>query len=132
MRARICAEPCCNAVIPESERRCAEHQKPEPIPFSTAERSNEGLYNTSRWRKLRSKVLKNHPHCVNCGERGSEVILEVHHIVPPRGDEELFFDEGNVIPVCPACHKRLTAMEINSRRTENWSGKPWPLRVTPR
>jgi 5-methylcytosine-specific restriction enzyme A len=125
VRARICAEVGCGELIPQTETRCEKHRREKPAPFSGATRSNEGLYNTTKWRKLRKRILKNHPNCANCGEHPNSPTLEVHHVRPPRGDEELFFDESNVIPVCPACHKRLTAMEIQNRRTEIWNSKRW-------
>jgi len=125
VRAKICAEAGCNTLIPQDKTHCEKHTKEKAKPFENAERSNEGLYNTTRWQKLRRKILKKLPYCVNCGEHQNDPSLEVHHIKPPRGDEELFFDEDNVIPVCPACHKRLTAMEVYRRRFKVWTENHW-------
>jgi len=132
MRAKICGEAGCGALIPQDKTHCDEHSKEKGKPFENAIRSNEGLYNTARWRKLRRKVLKEFPNCAICGEFKNDAALEMHHVKPPRGDEELFFDEGNVIPVCPACHKRLTAMEIYNRRFDAWNGNQcaWEKRFT--
>jgi 5-methylcytosine-specific restriction protein A len=71
------------------------------------------LYNTARWRKLRSKILKEHPHCDKCG---IDRRLEAHHVRPPRGDEELFYDENNIIVVCQSCHRIITNGEIRKRK----------------
>jgi len=126
VKARICGEAGCGVLIDSNSAYCEKHKK-EKIPFQNAIRSNEGLYNTTQWRNLRKKILKKYPNCSICGEHPNSLNLEVHHITPPRGDEELFFDESNVIPVCPACHKRLTAMEVYIRKFKNWNDKPWPF-----
>jgi 5-methylcytosine-specific restriction protein A len=116
MRKKICNFPGCNNLIEQSERYCSLHKK-EPAPaFSSAIRFNEELYHTTQWRKLRTKILKEQPYCFKCGISGSESKLEVHHIIPPRGNEELFFDESNLVSVCPVCHKILTAKEIGDRK----------------
>ncbi|MDR0412008.1 MAG: HNH endonuclease [Treponema sp.] len=87
-------------------------------PFGGAVRGNEGLYNTSEWRRLRRAALKDNPHCTFCGisRNDAGAPLELHHIIPPRGNETLFFDSGNVQVVCHACHQRLTQREIDSRK----------------
>jgi len=125
MRAKICAEAGCGALIPQDKTYCDKHKREKPAPFRGAVRSNEEFYNTQRWKKLRRKILKRIPYCANCGEHENDPALEIHHVKPPRGDEELFFDGNNLIPVCPACHKRLTALEIYSRRFKVWSEKIW-------
>jgi len=74
--------------------------------------SNEVLYKTHRWQTLRKKIIAETPYCYKCG---SDRYLEVHHKIPPRGDEDLFYDEGNCVPVCRACHRLITAREIFRR-----------------
>jgi 5-methylcytosine-specific restriction endonuclease McrA len=61
-------------------------------------------------------VLKEYPYCVKCGIGKNETPLHVHHIVEPRGNEELFFNKDNLVPVCDACHRVLTAEEIRKRK----------------
>ena len=109
MRAKICNFPSCNKLIKQDERYCESHIKPKVKPFENAVRHNEGLYNTTRWRKLRKEVLSETPYCAKCGISKN---LEIHHIVPPRGNEGLFFDENNCVPVCKSCHRIITAREI--------------------
>jgi 5-methylcytosine-specific restriction protein A len=116
MRAKICNYPGCNELIPPSERYCPRHKKKQDKPFSSAIRFNETLYHTTQWRKLRATILKEQPACFKCGISGSESKLEVHHIIPPRGNEELFFDENNLVSVCPVCHKIITNKEIGKRK----------------
>jgi len=111
VRAKICKFPSCNVLIDKDKRYCDKHIQPKRIPFENATRSN--YYNTTRWRKLRKEILSKQSYCGNCGATGK---LEIHHIIAPRGNEELFYDEGNLVPLCPQCHKTFTAREINKRR----------------
>ena len=115
MRAKICREAGCGALIPVSQAYCDAHRKPERKPFEKAVRYNAEFYNTARWRNLRRRVLNAGPRCSRCGVSGEESALEVHHAVPPKGNEELFFDEGNLVPVCRRCHGALTAREARDR-----------------
>lgn len=61
-----------------------EYQKAVKKPFENAERPNASLYNTAQWRALRSSTIKNQPYCTYCGGTKG---LQVHHRVPPKGDE---------------------------------------------
>jgi 5-methylcytosine-specific restriction protein A len=69
-------------------------------------------YNTTRWRKLRDTIIKSNPECVVCGNPATVI----DHIVPHRGQEELFFDESNLQALCSRCHKDKTLAEMASRR----------------
>jgi 5-methylcytosine-specific restriction endonuclease McrA len=119
MKRKICNYPGCTALIAVTERYCEEHKRENSKPFQNAVRTNAALYNTARWKKLRSKIVREHPHCSRCGISKNESRLEVHHLVEPRGNEELFFDENNLVPVCDSCHRNLTAQEIYNRRNKH-------------
>jgi 5-methylcytosine-specific restriction protein A len=116
MKKKICNHPGCNELIPPTERYCQHHKKESAPPFSSAIRFNEALYKTTQWKTLRKKVLAEQPFCAKCGLTDIETKLEVHHIIPPRGNEELFFDRDNLVSVCPVCHKYLTNREIKNRK----------------
>jgi 5-methylcytosine-specific restriction endonuclease McrA len=62
-------------------------------------------------------VLREQTSCFKCGISGDETRLEVHHVIPPRGNEALFFDVENLAAVCPKCHKFITGIEIGSRKS---------------
>jgi 5-methylcytosine-specific restriction endonuclease McrA len=64
---------------------------------------------------LRKKVITGHPWCARCGISKKEAKLEVHHVVPPHGNEELFYNEDNCTVVCGSCHRKITAEEIRRR-----------------
>ena len=118
MIKKLCPYPSCNTLIEPNEKYCEKHMPPKRVdnrknPFEKAKRYNTEFYNTSRWRHLRKKILSETPYCVYYGM--SETKLHVHHKRPPRGNEDLFFDETNCVPVCHGCHGRLTRKEIGSR-----------------
>jgi 5-methylcytosine-specific restriction protein A len=120
MKKTICNYPGCAELIEPNETYCDIHKKEKKetisTPFKSAVRFNGLLYNTARWRKLRREILNKHPYCSECGIGKNETILEVHHIIAPRGNEDLFFDETNLVSVCPVCHKRITNKEIRGRK----------------
>ena len=111
MQAKICNFPSCNKLINPSEKYCDKHIKPKVKPFENAVRYNEGLYNTAKWRKLRKQILNDCPYCVKCRISKNDTILEIHHIMPPKGIEALFFDISNCIPLCRQCHRVATGKE---------------------
>jgi 5-methylcytosine-specific restriction endonuclease McrA len=127
MRKRICAYPMCKRLIDPHERYCPEHKRDTAgsngnrKPFENAARSNTGLYNTARWKRLRKKHLEENGYCIYCGSAEN---LTVDHITAPRGDEDLFFSPGNLQTLCPGCHSFKTAKEINERRGR----RPWRRR----
>jgi 5-methylcytosine-specific restriction protein A len=69
--------------------------------------SNDRGY-TAAWRAASQKFLADHPYCADgCGGR-SEV---VDHIIPHRGDMDLFWDQSNWQAMTKAHHDRKTAMQ---------------------
>lgn len=62
------------------------------------------LYNSRRWRRRSSLQLKQHPLCAVCAARGVVTAASIaHHIVPHRGDEQLFWF-GSLASTCKPCH----------------------------
>lgn len=63
-------------------------------------------YGTARWRKLRWAVLlRDSFTCQRCGKlEGNTSLLVANHKRPHRGDERLFWDEGNLETACKPCH----------------------------
>jgi 5-methylcytosine-specific restriction endonuclease McrA len=116
MRVKICREAGCNTLIDNNSVYCEKHIKPKLAPFAGAIRSNEVLYKTAEWRKLRKELLKEQPYCSKCGISIKDAQLELHHIIPPRGNFELFFNRENILIICKNCHKTITAAEIRSRK----------------
>lgn len=60
---------------------------------------------TGDWQKARKAWLLEHPLCVECEREGEFVTaIDVDHIVPHRGDRELFWDQENWQGLCKRHH----------------------------
>lgn len=57
----------------------------------------------SKWQKARAAFLRDHPRCFLCGEPATVV----HHVIPHKGDMNLFWKRSNWSPRCDPCHNRL-------------------------
>lgn len=116
---KLCNYPGCNEFTIPHSIYCSkhkEHSNKKRIAFRNAKRSNEAFYNTSEWRKLKKKHLKENNYCVWCGSNND---LSVDHIIPPRGNTDLFFNENNLQTLCKNCHRIKTTQEIQKRKTTN-------------
>lgn len=105
---RFCLQPGCPNWA-EHRGRCAGHQ--------VADRSDQArqwhrLYD-AEWRRYRRQYLLEHRTCMDpFGEHGLLVIASVvDHVIPHRGDRELFWDSANHQALCRLCHDRKTAAE---------------------
>ncbi|CDM57624.1 MULTISPECIES: HNH endonuclease [Rhizobium] len=57
------------------------------------------------WRKARLEYLASHPHCRECSKSGiTRLASVVDHIIPHRGDKNLFWHRANWQPLCAPCH----------------------------
>lgn len=63
-------------------------------------------YKLARWRSLRLTIfLRDLYTCRMCGRlEGSTSRLVCDHVKPHRGNELLFWDEGNLQTLCKPCH----------------------------
>lgn len=72
-------------------------------------------YKTQRWKRLRWKVLTRDLFTCQmpgCGKlEGNTALLVADHKRPHRGDELLFWDEGNLWCLCKACHDSVKQRE---------------------
>lgn len=70
------------------------------------------IYNTKRWKDLRTYMVQKYPLCQNCLKAGKYTpTQEVHHIkspfVPGLTEEEKYkraYDENNLLCLCRECH----------------------------
>ena len=70
------------------------------------------LYNNRAWRRVRKEFLSRPENalCLHCLKEGRTTLATVvDHIVPHKGDLDLFWDESNWRPCCQSCHNRSTA-----------------------
>ena len=66
----------------------------------------------ARWRKARTLYLSQHPLCATCQRLGRTVAAQViDHIVPHRGNRDLFWNERNWQALCKRCHDAKTVRE---------------------
>jgi 5-methylcytosine-specific restriction enzyme A len=70
-----------------------------------------------KWQQAREGYLRKHPLCTDHMKRGQYVqATVVDHIIPHRGDMQLFWDKDNWQSLCEPCHN------IHKQRLEK-SGK---------
>ena len=70
----------------------------------------------ARWRKYRAVFLAKHPLCEECKRQGrTKAANVVDHIVPHRGDKDLFWAVDNHRALCIPCHNRKTMLEMRER-----------------
>lgn len=98
----LCSVPSCpNRSL--GHGKCADHERQRRQQYDQARGSAAERGYDAAWRQRRSRFLRAHPSCAHCGERATDV----HHAVPlAQGGPD---DESNYLPLCHACHSRLTA-----------------------
>lgn len=67
---------------------------------------------SSPWQRARLAFLKKHPLCVTC--RAKEIVVPatvVDHIIPHKGNKQLFWDSTNWQGLCELCSNTKTAKE---------------------
>ncbi|GIW48990.1 MAG: HNH endonuclease [Caloramator sp.] len=107
---RPCSYPGCPELT--DGRYCEKHEKEIEREYNRNNRTYKYLYNTARWKRLRIKFLKEHPLCEECKRNGVVTLAEVvDHIIPHKGNKELFWDEENLQALCKECHDSKTAKE---------------------
>lgn len=78
----------------------------------------EKLIKSSRWKKVRQRVLLRDKCCVLCLKRDILTTnkLQVHHIVKRTENKDLAFDLNNLVTVCPVCHEELEKLSANQQK----------------
>lgn len=63
-----------------------------------------------KWASARKGFLQRNPLCLHCQRDGRTVpATEVDHIIPHRGNQDLFWDVDNWQALCKSHHSRKTA-----------------------
>lgn len=90
--------------------------KKVPRVPTLAKKIYQEIYNTLRWKNLRTWYIRNHPFCEDCLEKKpqqTKVAQEVHHKNPwingstPAEQEALAYDPDNLRSLCTDCHKAV-------------------------
>lgn len=92
---------------------CATNNlKEQPQVSWNGAKSSSALYG-HKWRIRRAAFLLKNPICVRCRDEGiiNAYKLQVDHIVPHKGDMELFWDETNWQTLCDSHHSHKTTTE---------------------
>jgi len=93
------------------------------------------LYQSKRWRSLRSVILTRdlftcqRPGCgvpLTSG-RSAQNSAVVHHRIPHKGDLELFFDQENLEAVCWSCHSGEIQSEEKLGYDPTIGSDGWPV-----
>lgn len=105
-----CNRPGCRKLT--TERYCEEHKR----EYQRQQDEHRGTAHergyTSTWRKARKRFLALNPLCVICEREGKITEANVvDHIIPHKGDMELFWDEDNWQSLCTRHHNEKTARE---------------------
>ena len=130
MLKRICQFSGCDEMAEPGHTYCAKHlvesqkkhqeslKNHKKKPFEDARRTNN--YKNAEWRNLRREILKRDGYrCCQCGAAAEEsgYPLEIHHIIPPKGNKSLFYDINNCVTLCKICHARITQQEIMENKS---------------
>lgn len=91
---------------------------PRSHPRSAEAEAYRHLYSTEEWRAVRGTAFVRDLYtCRRCdcilveGRPNDPQSATANHIVPHRGDRELFFDIDNIESVCKSCHDTLIQRE---------------------
>ena len=103
-----CMNPGCSRLVYYPSNYCSDH-KPQRLPDTRRPNSYQRGY-TKEWQRYRVTYLANHPLCVICLQHGEMTeATVVDHIVPHKGDKQLFWDKNNHEALCKRCHDIKTA-----------------------
>lgn len=108
---KFCNHRGCNNLT--ADKYCEQHMKDERSYDRYRGSAHKRGYG-SRWRSYRVGYLKLHPLCV-CEDCKHKVVPlpanVVDHIVPHKGDKDLFWDPDNHQAMNKKCHDRKTVKE---------------------
>ena len=103
-----CKHPGCPRLVPHGTKYCEVHKPMHPEEVRSAASRGYG----GAWRKARRIYLQAHPLCEECMKNGRYVkATDIDHVIPHRGDMELFWDKSNWRALCHSCHSKKTARE---------------------
>jgi 5-methylcytosine-specific restriction protein A len=107
----ICNKPGCGKLTDDGAYCEAHKQYRRQIADAKRENSSKRLYNYA-WQKARKYYLQRNPLCRTCKKQGiTKQANVVDHIIPHKGDYDLFWDEDNWQSMCKECHDIKTARE---------------------
>tara|TARA_R100000655_G_scaffold31221_1_gene62651 strand:- start:76 stop:414 length:339 start_codon:yes stop_codon:yes gene_type:complete len=74
------------------------------------------IYNSNRWRKLRSWFIKRNPLCVICNKNNISTAARVVDHIKEIADGGSVWSASNLQSLCDRCHRVKTAKAVNRRK----------------
>jgi 5-methylcytosine-specific restriction enzyme A len=120
-----------HAMCPALWPRMAQAQWTCSVDVTQSHRPYQPLYNRKAWPRIRARQLVQEPLCRMCKEIGlDEPATVADHIVPHKGDWDLFFDAGNIQSLC-ITHHNSAKQQIERLGFSTQIGKDgWPIDST--
>ena len=86
------------------------------------------LYSSRTWQTIRAAQLRDEPLCRLCNAEGRATQATVaDHIIPHRGNLELFYDRGNLQSLCKTCHDSVKKVIESDGYARNIGTDGWPI-----
>ena len=108
-----CNHPGCHNLT--SERYCLTHEgkvKEQRREYDNSRGTAAQRGYDGRWAKARAAFLSDNSLCIHCSKTGRVTAATVvDHIIPHKGDMELFWNRDNWQSLCKTCHDVKTATE---------------------
>lgn len=107
-------KPCKKCKMPTSSKNgyCESCGKSKSFAYDQRRGSSSSRGYDRRWEKARLIFIAANPLCGRCAAAGRvERTTVVDHIIPHKGDQELFWDKSNWQGLCETCHNRKTINE---------------------
>lgn len=109
---RPCTHAGCGKLVHDGSGRCESHKRLEKRALDERRGTAAERGYSAAWQKARAGFLVKHPLCRTHEQQGRvEAATVVDHIVPHKGDKDLFWRRTNWQPLCKSCHDRKTARE---------------------
>lgn len=108
---RPCSYPECRELV--DGQYCDKHmwQKDKEYERYRRDKASRRLYN-NRLQKAGRIFLNANPYCEECKRIGKIIpVTVVDHIIPHKGNRDLFWDDSNWQAMCKRCHDTKTAKE---------------------
>lgn len=107
-----CRHVGCAELVETAVGYCDKHKREEYKRIDQHRGSARERGYTGRWDKARKTFLLSHPLCAECERNGRVTAATVvDHVVPHKGNQELFWDTSNWQPLCVECHNRKSCSE---------------------
>ena len=79
--------------------------------FASIDKSNNYIYKSRQWRKLRQIVLHKHPICVMCEQKNRYTTANtIDHILPINKGGAVW-SINNLQALCSSCHNKKSARD---------------------